>query len=491
MKVTTSGATVRDVQLAACRLGNRLCATLDEDSDGSSVGGGAGRGSVGASRSALGARSKVAVAMASGGGVAAVTRLLRVFDASDLELMVDALSFALTLARGCAAVTIRNDSFSDTSSLMSSHMLGSAEASRDQAEESESLLLLLRTLYAPSVCRRVTEIAKASKRNTRAQRLCCLLVDELGVTCGAPARRCFAECCEPILAAVAGDLDELIADVSDENSLRGGSNDDQSMRGISDFASEGGVREAACRALATLAQEPGLSRRLAAMRAGQALTRAMEAAPQNRQIQLSCLESVSMLAENDPSMWSDGSYNDRDEPPEVPAIDAPSRMAVKSAQTFAIDSTIHRAASRAILALLSCDSAGSAARSVATAGGAATLCRILATSPTAGDIQRSTVLAIAELLEGCEGKIDVLASTENIGASPRTTLPSSTFEKVEEEVVAAAGCELLCKSAKAFPRDRKLRLGCLRAMAALCRGAGANAVERLVGNGVCEQVSRC
>ena len=499
--VTTSGATARDVQLVACRLGNRLCATLDDDSDRSSgagggggVGGGAGRGSGGTSRGVLGASSIVAAAMASAGGVEAVTLLLRVFDASDLELMVEALNFALTLARGCAAATaVRNDAFSDTSSLTTLHASGSAEAVRDPAAESASLLLLLRMLYAPSACRKVAEIAKTFKRNRRVQRLCSLLVGELGITCGAPARRCLAECCEPIVAAVAGDLDELITGYdSDENSTRGGGNDERSMRGITDSLSGRGVREAACGALATLVEEPGISRRLASMGAGPALTRAMEAAPHDRQIQLSCLESVTMLTDNNPSMWGDGTNGDRGESSEPPIIGAPSRMAVKSAQTFARDSTIHRAASRAILALLSCDSSVHAGRSVTAAGGATTLCRILATSPTAGDIQLSAVLAVAELLE-CGfggGGTRALPLIEQIGASQTTSTLSSAFEKVEHEVVAAAGCELLCKSAKTFPRDRNLRLGCLRAMAALCRGAGASAVERLVGGGVCEQVRR-
>ena len=511
VKVTTSGATARDVQLAACRLGNRICSTLDDDSDmssgagggGGGGGGGTGSGSGRMSRGVLGASSRVATAMASAGGVEAVTLLLRVFDASDLDLMVEALTFALTLARGCgaaaaaaAAAAGRDDAFSDTSSLVASRASAeSAEAARDQAAESASLMLLLRMLYAPSTCRRVAEIAKTFKRSKRVQRLCCLLVGELGLTCGAPARRCFAECCEPIVAAVAGDLDELIeGDDSDRDQ------DKRPMRGITDALSGQGVREAACAALATLAQEPGISRRLAAMGAGQAVTRAMEAAPHDRQIQLSCLGSVSMLTDNSPSMWGDGT-NDDDrggEIPEPPTIGAPSRMAVKSAQTFARDSTIHRAASRAILALLTCDSSVASASSVTAAGGATTLCRILATSPTAGDIHLSAVLAVAELLEGggCgggRGSSAPLPPVEQVGGalSTTTSIPSSPgLEKVEHEVVAAAGCELLCKSAKTFPRDRTLRLGCLRAMAALCRGAGASAVERLVGGGVCEQVRR-
>lgn len=498
LKMTTSGATARDVQLVACELANRVCVTLDDD-DGGNGGGdvGGGRGPEGMLRDGLGNKSSVAAAIASAGGVAAVTLLFRMFEASDLHLMVEALTLALALARGCAATPAADVSASETSSLAASQASGSADAWRAQMAEPSPLLPLLRTLYAPSVCRRVAEFAMEFPRSTKVQSLCCLLVGELGFTCGTPARLCFAECCEPIVAAVAGDLDENSAGESNGSTTcdgvgRGSSKapspkaDSLSLEIPLNGSRMERVREAACKALATLAQEPGLARRMAATGAGQAVTRAMGADPRDQGVQLSCLESLTMLTEHNPGMWDGGARGDCGNNSYPPAVDEPCRRVVQSVQTFVTDPTVHRAASRALLAFLTCDSSGDAARSVSAAGGATALSRVLATSPTIGDVQLPAVLAIAELLEGC-GQSGFATFVERKSSIAGTSSPVAP--KVESELVSAAGCELLCKTAKTFPRDRTLRLGCLRAMAALCRGAGQGAVERLVGAGVCEQVS--
>eukprot|EP00903_Cladosiphon_okamuranus_P006843 g6665.t1 len=322
---------------------------------------------------------------------------------------------------------------------------------------------------------------------------------------GAPARRCFADCCETIVAAAAGSLDENAASDSDGSGMRGrGGNETLSLH-------REGVRAAACQALAVLAKEPGLSRRLVAAGAGQAVTRAMKAAPRDYEVQLSSLETMAILTESNRGMWDDednGRMNDDSEL--TVTIDAPCRAAVHAIQTFVRDPNIHRAASQAVLALLVSDAAESAACSVAAAGGATALSRVLATSPTNGEVQLPAILAINELLErrcrrrssshsSSSAEIEEMTKQDSCGGEAPTTsivaaketLPEAEARQtVEHELVAAAGCELLCKSSKTFPQNRELRLGCLRAMGALCRGAPETAVDRLVDGGVCEQLMK-
>lgn len=157
------------------------------------------------------------------------------------------------------------------------------------------------------------QVGRCFPDSRKVQRLCCLLVAELGATCGAPARRCLAECCEQVVVAAASDLDERsTCDGSKASiSVRGG----PGIRRDASVLSEGspscapveGVREAACQALAILAQESGLTQRLAMAGAGRAVTFAMQADARNRELQISCLETIERLAttaSNVPSTWS-------------------------------------------------------------------------------------------------------------------------------------------------------------------------------------------
>ncbi|CBN77331.1 conserved unknown protein [Ectocarpus siliculosus] len=480
VKATTSNATARDVSLLACRLANRLSATLDDENGGA-------RGAEGVGGDTLGAQTSVAADMASAGGVDAAALIFRMFGALDLELMVEALQFSLILARACSAVPIDEEPASETSSLASSSHSLVEDRVVETAPEPSPLLPLLRPLYAPSVCKRVAEVAKQFSHSRKTQRLVCLLVGELGSTCGAPARRCFADCCEPIVVASAGGLDEHAASDSDGSSVLGGTGgggkNGLSTSIVASSLPGQGVRDVACQALSVLAQESGLSRRLVAAGAGKASAVALAAAPREHSVQLYGLETIALLAESScsPGMW------------ESTTIDAPCRLAVQSVQTFIRDANIHRAASRAILALLVGDAAGDASRSIAAAGGATALARVLATSPNVREVQLPAVLAINELLERCRSSCAESVPTpvsepgeEDDSVSAAAAEPG----KVERELIAAAGCELLCKSAKAFPRDRDLRLGCLRAMGALCRGARQAAVGRLIAAGVCEQLMK-
>ncbi|CAM9344248.1 unnamed protein product [Ectocarpus fasciculatus] len=481
VKATTSNATARDVSLLACRLANRLSATLDDENGGA-------RGTEGVGGDTLGAQISVAADMASAGGVDAVALIFRMFGALDLELMVEALQFSLILARACGAVPI-DEAASETSSLASSSHSLAGDRVVETAPEPSPLLPLLRPLYAPSVCKRVAEVAKQFSHSRRTQRLVCLLVGELGSTCGAPARRCFADCCEPIVVATAGGLDEHAASDSDGSSVLGGvgggggGKNGLSTSIVASSLPGQGVRDVACQALSILAQEPGLSRRLVAAGAGKASAIALAAAPREHSVQLYGLETIALLAESScsPGMW------------ESTTIDAPCRLAVQSVQTFIRDPNIHQAASRAILALLVGDAAGDASRSIAAAGGATALARVLATSPNVREVQFPAVLAINELLEGCRRNCADSVPTpasEPGGDDGSASAVAAEPGNVERELIAAAGCELLCKSAKAFPRDRDLRLGCLRAMGALCRGARQAAVGRLIAAGVCEQLMK-
>lgn len=481
IKSTTSGATARDVQVVACRLANRLCDALSD-------GGGGGGGVAGEASGRVGRKVSVPAQLASAGGVATVALVFSMFEVSDQELMVETLAFALRLTRGCVATSAALD---DSVFRATSEDSASANGvSKEQVPEPSPLLPLLRTLYAPSVCRSVSEVLKQHPQSKRVQRLGCLIISELGSHCGAPARRCFAECCEPVVLAVAGNLIDRFPSDSDESAKddgsggggavstpKGPSSSDRTQK----TSTTEGVRNAACKALAVLSQEPGLSRRLAAAGAVQAASDALGAALRDQEVQLSCLETLAMLVESNPAMWR--AVGGRDPPVTTPAIDAPCRRVVQSVQTFARDRSIHRAASRAMLALLASDSAGEAARTIGAVRGATALCRVLATSPTSGDVQLPAVLAIANLLDDREH------ANPSHGVETSTALPPPpTDESIERELIASAGCELLCKSAKEFPRYRDLRLGCLRAMAALCRRGGAEAVGRLVNAGVCEQV---
>lgn len=228
---------------------------------------------------------------------------------------------------------------------------------------------------------------------------------------------------------------------------------------------------------------------------------------------------------------------------------------------FVRDSTIHSAASRAVLALIVSTpkperdtgatqylSENTAAQCVGMVGGATALVHVLAASPTKHEVQLPAVLAIAELVERCGGKSEggggvgvgdeaggsgaggadgaggaggggggdgddrdeTLASTitrlDRRGKPEMLPPPPSATTEVEprdnrmiarqqqpspsvvSELMGAGGCELICKSAKTFPRDRDLRLGCLRVAAALCQGAGPVAGKKLVDSGICEQV---
>lgn len=152
--------------------------------------------------------------------------------------------------------------------------------------------------------------------------MCCLLVAELGATCGAPVRRCLAECCEQIVAAAASDLDERnsLSSLSDDDEstvARGGADASTTRKSTACSSSTmfgqlqtgvrlSGVREAACRALAVLAQEPGLAQRLAVAGAGRAVTHVMHAEACNREVQISCLETIEMLSTTTgtPGMWA-------------------------------------------------------------------------------------------------------------------------------------------------------------------------------------------
>lgn len=522
MKSTTSGATARDVQLVACRLANCLCLSLDGvDGGGGATGKGGSEGA--SSFGELGAM-KVVVDMVKAGGVDAVALIFRMFEASDLELMVETLAFSLALARGCAAKPApppADDSSSGSSFLVST--TSREESGTREDEDVAELAPLLRTLYIPPCCSRVAEIGAAFPLSRRVQRLCCLLVGELGTICGSPARRCFAECTEVIVAAAGGGLDGHAASDSDGSSAIGvGSTAGDSSTKITGLSAGRplsiisfptvGVREAACQALATLAQEPGLSHRLAEAGAGHAVTHAMEAAPRDHEVQLSCLETLAILAEQNLDMWDGHAEGGANDPVTAPAtavtaaVDAPCRRVVESMQHFVRDPSIHRAASRAVLALLNGGASENAIWSLGASGGATALCRVLATSPNDGDVQLPAVLAIAKLLEGCGMDERAILKKEEVKEeeeeeeetrSEGSTISAHTGSDdlsvgapstMVSELVAAAGCELLCKSAKTFPRDRNLRLGCLRAMASLCQAAGQAATQRLVGAGVCEQV---
>lgn len=159
VKSITSGATARDVQLVACRLANRLCLTLNSDMDGGNSEGGL---------SATIAPKSVAAALAMSGGVDAVALIFRMFEATDKELMVEATTLALSLVRGCAMVT-RNPSgdASAEPSLTSPYAsLGSESRVEDGAGFSSHLLPLLKTLHAPTTCRRIAEVSMSSNDTT-------------------------------------------------------------------------------------------------------------------------------------------------------------------------------------------------------------------------------------------------------------------------------------------------------------------------------------
>lgn len=494
LKSTTSGATTRDVQLVACRLANCLCVALDGDS-GDSIHPDSNLKALGGS---VGHKSVAAAAIAAGGGVNAVALLFRMFGASDQELMVEAITLSVALTRASATAPISDGSASEASSNASTP--GDVAKTKRVVPDCSSFRALLHVLHAPSVCRRIAQVAKTFPSSRKVQRMCCLLVSDLGLLCGAPARRCFAECCEPIIAAAASKLDEQARKNSDDSDTQGPISDD-SNDGHKSPGRPQSVRGVACEALAVLAIEPGLRCRLAAAGAGWAVSQAMEAAPRDSAVQLSCLETVAMLAEIDPGTWSgridvhldagEDAFGGDGAPSPRPAVDASCRRVVQSVQTFARDPRIHEAAGRAILALLSNDPRGRAAKSVAATGGPTALCRILANSPNSSEIQLPAVLSIAKLLEVCgTNKVSTAAILdEQRRPDPLRDSSSATAgQSVESEILAAAGCELLCKSVKTFPRDRDVRLGCLKAMTALCRGAGHSAVTRLVGGGVCEQV---
>ncbi|CAM9698027.1 unnamed protein product [Scytosiphon promiscuus] len=460
VKSTTSGATVRDVQLLACRLANPT--------------------------------TSVAVDMASAGAVNAVALILRMFEAPDLGLMLEALQLAILLSCACAAARAADDSASETSSLASSSQggFGTGTNKHDTAEQPSPLLPLLRPLYAPSFCRKVAEIANKFPHSKKAQHLCCLLVGKLGslneAAAAAAARRCFADFCDPCVAAVASSLDEAAdSDGSSTQAGGGGGRHGPFLPNGTSLPGQG-VREVACQTLAVLAREPGLRRRLVARSAPKAVVTALEAAPRNYDVQLSCLETVAMLAESNRGMWDDDGGGG--------AVDA-GRLAVKSVQTFVRDAQIHRAASSAILALLSGGGSGNAAaaaRGVVAAGGATALCRVLATSPNAGEVQLPAVLAINALLERCDSSSGSSADRAQVLAIEPGEKPLSVAmgagEPLEHEFISAGACELLCKSAKTFPRDREIRVGCVKAMGALCRGTGATA--RLIAGGGCEQLMK-
>lgn len=437
VKSTTSGATARDVQLLACRLANRMCATLDDEN-----GGGSG----------LGGTTSVAVEIASAGGVDAVALIFRVFEAVDLRLVLEALQLALSLSCACAAATATDDSASETSSLASSSQgLGKTSTKPETADQPSPWLPLLRPLYAPSFCRKVAEISNQFPHSRRAQRLCCLLVSKLGslndAEAAAAARRCFAGFCDPCVAAVGSSLDEAGDSDGSSSAQGGGSGGRRHKSSLSDggsFSPGQGVREVACHALTVLAREPGLRRRLVAGSAPKAVVTALEAAPRNYDVQLSCLETIAMLAEDNPGLWKN--YDDGG----GEGAGNAGRLAVKSVQTFVRDAQIHQAASSAILALLTGDlsenATASASRSVAAAGGATALCRVLATSPTANEVQLPAVLAINALLERCSGSSanSVEIPTIETGPEPSARALDATTA-LHNEFISAGACELLCK----------------------------------------------
>lgn len=493
-KSTTSGANTRDVQLIACRLANRLCVTFDE-----TVGEARGDCRDGRLRGTnemsqvWGGTSCLAAELAAKGGVTAVALLLRMFDASDLELMEEALTLTLTLTRGCVAASadVESSLSSTASSLFNySHVCGSREQEPEQTKE---LLPLLSAFHTPLVCRRFAEVAKRYPQNGKIQWLCCLLVCELGSTCGAPARRCLAESSDSVIAVVEGNLDDY--ESSDGDTAIARSDELFSNRSRSSSTAEG-VREAGCRALAVLSQEPGLSHRLVTAGAGKAVTHAMRTAPRGREVHLACLQTLAVLAGTNPGMWC-GEEKDEGEtagegsagvcPLAVPTLDRACKAVVQSLQTFASDKVIYEAACKAMLALLAGDSSGSAARSLQEAGAATTLCRVLSNSPMSEEVQLTAVLAIDALLDVC-GTRSVTRLQWNQPIVEQKLGKAATAVGIESEIIASGGCEMLVESAKVFPRQRDLRLGCLTNMSALCRGGRQAAVGRLVRAGVCEQV---
>lgn len=165
------------------------------------------------------------------------------------------------------------------------------------------------------------QVGKCFPRSRKIQRLCCLFVVELGITCGVPARRCLAECCEQLVSVAASDLDESGTHGDGEDSPAGyggtavgdgGDTSTSSERPTSgESLMEDGVREAACQALAVLAQEPGLARRLVKAGAGYAVTVAMSAGARKYEVQIPCLEIVERLAAvaaSMPGTWSNVSF---------------------------------------------------------------------------------------------------------------------------------------------------------------------------------------
>lgn len=493
-KSTTSGANTRDVQLIACRLANRLCVTFDE-----TIGEARGDCRDGKPRGtnimsqAWGGTSCLAAELAAKGGVTAVALVLRMFDASDLELMEEALTLALTLTRGCVAASADvEDSLSSTASspLSYSHMSGSR---KQEPEQTRELLPLLSAFHTPLICRRIAEVTKTFPQNGKIQWLCCLLVCELGSTCGAPARRCFAESSDSIISVVGGNLNDY--ESSDGNTAITKGDELFSNRSRSSSAAEG-VREAGCRALAVLSQEPGLRHRLVTAGAGEAVTQAMQTAPRGREVHLACLQTLAVLAETNPGMLLDGEEDEGETAWEsssgigslaVPTLDRTCKVIVQSLQTFTSDMVVYKAACKAMLALLAGDSSGSTAHSLQEAGAATTLCHVLSNSYVSEEVQLTAVLSIDALLDIC-GAGSVARLRWNQPIEEEKLGKAATATGIEREIIAAGGCEMLVESAKVFPRQRDLRLGCLTNMSALCRGGRREAVRRLVRAGVCEQV---
>lgn len=100
--------------------------------------------------------------LAMGGGVDAVALIFRMFEATDKELMVEVITLALSLVRGCAMVPSNplGEASSEPSPLSASNSsLGSKLRGEDDAGISSHLIPLLNTLHAPTSCRKIAEVS--------------------------------------------------------------------------------------------------------------------------------------------------------------------------------------------------------------------------------------------------------------------------------------------------------------------------------------------
>ncbi|CAM9687788.1 unnamed protein product [Discosporangium mesarthrocarpum] len=473
------GTTMRDVQLWACRVANRL---LLADQEQPPSMGGLGMSDV----SGDGAGGGVAGTLVGGGAVTATARLLRMFEASDLLLMREVLGLAITLVRHLLVLA---DALGGADNAFAPDWgQGGAwgEGWRYLGTESRGDGAVarvgewLRPHRAARVCQRVGEFALAFPRDRVTQLVCCSFAAELG-SLGPEARRCLAMMCEPVLRAIEG------ASGLDRGGGEARINDaDEVERLVHRGQGSSSLREAACRALSALAQERGLARRLVGAGAARALMLAMASGTGDREVQLHCLGALTSLVEHSPGMWVDAM---------AISMSEPCQMVVSCLKTFARDTNIQRKACRAAVALMEVSPQGEAAQIICVSGGGAPIIHALTRSPNDATVQLPAILALNAVMDGLARKrttevlkVKGLSSEETSGAGGGGL--GAAGVSLAKELIAAGACELLVKSARNFPRDRDLREGCLKAMASLCHWAGASAGQRLVNSGVCEQIRR-